>query len=835
MFSRIFGRTNESYTDTPETTGTKQIQRHFETPQNTNIYTNDPSVPLATLTETVNTQFTQKVPILTAGLIKKSLSGELLVQRQVACEGSSGDQFDHLVSLENGFNPSSQLRCGWMYNTQNPANGRGALGTKEGPYNTPARGIWMWDLTAAKEKYHRSICDKVKNCEDLATYPYRDRCGWCSSSGKAVPIQNNRVAYPSNPNTTCSDTDLITSTSSCPAGTPAGQTWKYLANGRLPRDALVVKAEQAGCSDSGTLIQALRSGSDTNYLDTLIPTQAFSVYQERAAVGLNVNALKTGALTINSALDEFNRVNEQASSSVDSGLRYAARDLCIKKGTINEFDFCTEILDSARGPYVLDCLQKEFLRQGGQKSGTMYPSAANVATWNSQSTWFNVKTMIQGLQAATMSKDRPTQEQAIMKYYGIPIEKKVTLGAIPGVEIFWFSHPANFVITDPTIFLGRRIRSTIPFVNQSNDLKGTINRDLVSMVFFTQYVSPQTTNTHFRVTSDDGFAVEFNRALGINYKNGLTVNNANSLVALGYFPPTTFTTQAPWAIQAGPNLLSGYWFQGYGGLYFKMEYKHADNTWSEVESNALNLTQEAYAPMISFEVYSDPQNFGADFNFADTRMGGLKMKWTSLTGTPTWVYSNGPMNLPVVKFRNDSSMKLVSPFKIYSFMTMTILMSFTALPNNSVNMEEYISMPGNLGKIAIRVVGNGTYGQGTLQLYTEGGGDAPRTTTVRTVRQGYMYLLVLRVNRTNESDIYSVNGVSLGAEELNILQGSSSFEYSAQVTFSNPRAFSNPDTMESRTMIIGNGYITIVRVRLYDYFLDSTGIKREANNTWLRL
>ena len=36
-------------------------------------------------------------------------------------------------------------------------------------------------------------------------------------------------------------------------------------------------------------------------------------------------------------------------------------------------------------------------------------------------------------------------------------------------------------------------------------------------------------------------------------------------------------------------------------------------------------------------------------------------------------------------------------------------------------------------------------------------------------------------------------------------------------------------------MIIGNGYITIVRVRLYDYFLDSTGIKREANNTWLRL
>ena len=150
-------------------------------------------------------------------------------------------------------------------------------------------------------------------------------------------------------------------------------------------------------------------------------------------------------------------------------------------------------------------------------------------------------------------------------------------------------------------------------------------------------------------------------------------------------------------------------------------------------------------------------------------------------------------------------------------------------------MQEYISMPGQLGKIAIRVVGNGTYGQGTLQLYTEGGGDTPKTTNVQTVRQGVPYLISLRVTRMNESDIYSVIGLTIGAQELSTVQANpSSLTYNAEVRFSNPRAFSNPDIMESRTMIIGNGDIDVTWVRLYDYFLDSTAIKREANNSWLR-
>ena len=50
-----------------------------------------------------------------------------------------------------------------------------------------------------------------------------------------------------------------------------------------------------------------------------------------------------------------------------------------------------------------------------------------------------------------------------------------------------------------------------------------------------------------------------------------------------------------------------------------------------------------------------------------------------------------------------------------------------------------------------------------------------------------------------------------------------------QMIVSDPRAFSNPDSMESRNMIIGNGDIDISWVRLYDYYLSSDGIKREIN------
>lgn len=862
MFSRFFNSIQESFTGSsiptdPNTVGTKKIQTYYGETLPNAIYGQDSSIPLANMTLTPNNALTSTSPIL-----KNSWAAvgggysDMLSSRQASCQGTGGDTFEHLTSLAANFDPKSKLRCGWVYNTANPSSGAGAYGSSDGPYDTSAVGTWMWDLNAAKQKYHTYLCDQVLNCQDLDSSMYKGRCGWCTTSGKAIPIVNGVVAYPYGRTTGCSATSLKTSSGSCPpppappppgvAGIPASQMSQAdicnpLANGNISRTCLTSKLKQVGCTDGGTIYQALQSGSDNNYLDVLNNSDAFNKYQSLATIPLDTNSLKTGNLTVAQALSEFNRVNDQASSNLKTGLNYAARDLCYSSGILDTFDFCTEITDSTYSPFTLECLQKQFLRAGGQQTGTMYPSLDNLGTWNSNNTWADVKSLINQLASATQSKDRLTQQNAMLQFYGIPLQDKSQpiLSPIPGVEIFWFTHKYEDIPSANNIFLGRRIRPTIPFVNQSNDLRGANNLTNVGMVYFTNLVVSTNETATFSVTSDDGFALQLNSPLGPGYTNGLRNNTANSLVGLDYFPPTQFTTNTPWTLTAaGPNMLSGFFFQGYGGLYYQIQIQKSGQSMQVIPPSMLNLTQEAYAPMFSFQVYKNPQDIGADFNFADKRMGSFKIKWRSQTGTPVWAFNREsgrthPFDLPIVRFNTGSSIQTIGSFKMYSFMTISILVTFNALPANAVTMQEYFYMTGALGRIGIRVIGTGTFGEATIQLYAEGGGNQPQTVNVTTVTQGTAYLLVLNVLRNNISNIYSVNGLSLGVQKLSVLQnGAGSMITSPSISFSNPTAFSSPDTMESRVMGIGGGDMDVSWIRMYDYNLDTRSIAREVKNNW---
>ena len=836
------------------TDGANEIQRIYS--QDQPIYTTDTTPAgsagsLDKMTATLNHQQTATNPVLTSRQIRSTVPSQQLQEKQAVCAMSGTDSFEALSQLASNYDPKSMVRCGWIYNNANPQQGRGAVGVSQGPYvpanGTSVQGTWMWDLVAAKKKYHTWLCKQVTSCGQLLNAPYNGRCGWCASSGTAVPITpSGAVAYPSDPTVACSASSLLIPTAAnntCPAPSAAAQAalgWNYLPNGNLPRAALIQQAQQAGCSDQATLIQALQSGSDTNYFSALAQRLAYTTYQGRALPSMNERQLKNGNVVIGQALAEFQQVKSQADSTTnDLGLRAAARDLCLTPGTMETYDFCTEISDSTPGPYTIDCLQKQFLRAGGQRSGRMYPSMANIASWNAKPTWGAVKkamtkmynnahgSSVEGFEG-TPSIDRTTQAEAIADFYGVEIETTSPLGKVPGVEIFWFTNIYNDVASPTTIFLGRRIRPTIPFINQSNDLPGTNNLYNISMVFFTNFSFPNYNGIiTCRATSDDGFGLVLgNQPLGLGFRNGLQKIDQNSLIALGYFPPTTFN--ATWNLTANrPNKFSGLWFQGGGGLYFKFEYNNG-RTWQEVPAENLNLTQEAYAPMMSFQVYRNPQNFGADFNFADTRMGALKMKWTANTGTPSWSYAGGPLSLPYVNFKPDSSMKMVSMFKLYSFMTLTMLVTFNAMPNNSVNTQDFLVMPGNsVPSITIRLSGNGTYGQGRAQLLSNGEGSS----YTQVIQQGVPYLLVFRVNRATLTDIYSVNGVSLGLEKLSVLQKTPSISYTS-LQFQNSRTYSNPDTQESRSMVVGNSDINVSWIRLYDYYLDSNAIGREVNNTW---
>jgi hypothetical protein len=177
-------------------------------------------------------------------------------------------------------------------------------------------------------------------------------------------------------------------------------------------------------------------------------------------------------------------------------------------------------------------------------------------------------------------------------------------------------------------------------------------------------------------------------------------------------------------------------------------------------------------------------------------------------------------------------MRMISSLKMYSFMSMTVLMIFNTLPNTA-NTQEYMYFFGELGRISIRVRG-GTGNSGQLMLYAEGGGGQPQTLTVPlSIKAGVPYLLVLRSLRDTENDIYSVSGISLDAQEMSVLQKTpGSLQTTGKMSFSNPKLFSNPDSMESRSMIVGAADMDLSWIRFFDYDIDEDGIAREMKNNW---
>lgn len=424
--------------NSPASIGTAEINKYYATTLPNIIYSNNPPLDLADITKTIDTRNSTYSSVINNEWLKPydiNSNNEYLKQK-AACEATgSGDQFSHLSSLASSVDTSSRLRCGWVYGKPY-TTGRGALGISKGPINSTASGTWMWDLNDAKKKYHDDICKGVKDCGDIDADMYNGKCGWCSKYGKAVPISNNQLAYPTDSKMRCPQKKLITNSASCTQGfsNPSSKIQGFtnpsrctpLPSGAYSRDCLLQKVIGAGCSDAGTMFKALQAGSNNDYLSNLRQQAAWSVYQQMAAIPLDETGLQTGKISISTALNGFNKVQDQAASPQNGALQYAARDLCYNSGTIDKYDFCVEIPDTKYGPFTLDCLQKAFLKGGGQKTGKKYPSESNAAQWNSIGTWLQVKNAIKTLRSNTRSSNRVTQENSMLDFYGIRLENKQT-------------------------------------------------------------------------------------------------------------------------------------------------------------------------------------------------------------------------------------------------------------------------------------------------------------------------------------------------------------------------------------------------------------------------
>jgi hypothetical protein len=202
-----------------------------------------------------------------------------------------------------------------------------------------------------------------------------------------------------------------------------------------------------------TFVNVIKPREDTLYPDSSkIPE--FHEYRQRAVIGLDRPAFIERKQTTEIAL------------SVPEGsgkIQTSARDIYLK-GPVERYDFCTELLDSTPGPFPLQCLQNEFIRQGGQRTGSLYPVEANLAHWNSKKKWLHVKQEIERIILGTLEQRPQVKEQSMKEFYGVGLGKSAEpVEPQNGVEIFWFTH--NVDITKPTTFLGRRIRPMIPFLD----------------------------------------------------------------------------------------------------------------------------------------------------------------------------------------------------------------------------------------------------------------------------------------------------------------------------------------------------------------------------------
>jgi hypothetical protein len=888
--------------------------------------------------------------------VNNDLTGTILSDRNTACKGEAtglNAKFLHLSDMAANVNPESKMRCGWIYNTANPSQGEGVYGNMNGPVvDSTATGRWLWDLADARKRYHLYICNQANTAGASCTTveSYSNICGFCKTTNKFIPINGSVAAYPSEGNNGCTAANIVTRASMCPVappppppGSPASvvAAWSAsrgpcdpLANGALPRDCLVRTAGQAGCSNAGTIIKALESGSDTNYLDTLTQAQSYITYQQRAIDGLNETALKSGKLTAADALMDFQDVYN-STNSPNLGLRAAAIDLCFTKGAFEQFDFCSELQPTTRGPFSLECLQKEFKRAGGQETGSMYPSASNLTNWNRYDTWRDVTDAIGTLSANASSPDRAIQERSIRSFQGIPLDNKSApvfpLNSLNNVEIFWFTPDTNIRdgSTYNTIFLGRRIRSQIPNLTNTSGIPGAI-ATTGSFVFFTNMYVTQPYSFNVKFTGDSGFIFARNRGSTVGgnrtipmannynmaaYGNGVSVQNQElSGLYNTLNNGSTSETTTPWTLQPDkPNILTGYylgngknfridikqplevpvpsWCGSYGRpspdnsirLYTESEClttlsgSHYANDecagrggsisaqcrglnyqWGPIPGPMLFLIQDPYAPMISFNVY--PQqvylSYNCDFYFMDKRLSSHKMKWSVFNNsgpTPSFSTDNKdsptyPLGMNYMRFAGGSGIRSQFELKIYSFMTLVYIVRFTKVPASGIFAEPFviwgpadyptIFVVGKGNNTAQLQVGSGLNKTGTTEIISGSVRAPPRSTDGPTITAGGTYIITLNANRTNASDIYSLNSLTIGAALLSDLQSDPSMlRKSSPVVWTDRTSLDNPNSSSGGWFLVtanSDCQYDLFSIQMFDYILAGVNLGHVANGDWAK-
>ncbi len=603
-----------------------------------------------------------------------------------ACETA---QLDQLITNQN---PHQTVRCAWIYEKgpsgTAPKQSRGVLGTSAGPLAftgvQTAAANYYWDPLEAQKIMARDRCAELVTCENVENSDYAGKCAYDPIKGRGVPIfPNGQLMFPNDPSLSANPANLIRKRGQCPPppppGSPAAEFQQSrdvcapLSNGTLSRDCIIQQVRTAGCQDQGALMLALQSpGSLNDYSANLRKSKSYSVYQQRASVPLLETVIKDGSTSKDVALSNFRALASESSKSDATGLQAAARDMCIKTGTLDGFDFCSELTDTTLPPYTIECLRKEWTKRGGLATGALYPSEATLASyWNKIPTWGMVLRDMGRLASevrdvsykgetkeafADMTAEQ-RQRTALKSFYGIerqpPPPKQIA--AMAGVEVFWIDMTTN-------TFLGRVISNAPPVIDAAGQIPIVNKADNVQMVLITNVRPAEDGLWRIGAITDDGVSVRVNK----NYKPvpvGTTVNSADEMSRYYIQPPTKHVNDACWElVKGGPNIIIGDWYEAAGHARFELFAVPCQGQGSasaqaqvKIPADVYTLTQEGDAPYLSYEyvagaglrerrlpaLFESPHNGGAYLGTDNVRLmrnGWITLKkpvlvnsWRSLT------------------------------------------------------------------------------------------------------------------------------------------------------------------------------------------------------------
>jgi hypothetical protein len=542
-----------------------------------------------------------------------------LKDQQAMCTTAS---IDGLINTQA---TGQSVRCGWIYKKGTPGDkpqvSVGALGTRDGPlasFQNPA-GTWYWNLDDAKKAIMGDRCAALTSCGNVGSQNYAG-CAYSTTRGVGVPVDGNgQILYPKDIALSAPASSLIRSASACPPPPPPGSPQAELlrsrdvcapmANGRLSRDCMLQQITAAGCKTDGTLYNALiNQATPNNYAAGLTGQTSFNIYQQRSSNPLLENAIREGQVTTAIALENFGKLSQEASQVRNTAINFAARDLCTRKGVMADFDFCSELTSTTRGPYGLECLQKEFLRGGGQPAGTMYPTAATKSTWDILATWGAVQAQIQNLAQETRSTNSKTQREGLLKFLGIQREptRFQQIGRIPGVEVFWFDRANN-------TFIGRRSRITnpaLPDLQTWGEVDGTGLSDNAEYYVLTNVRPPTDTSIRMRLETDDGSIFTLNKHANGETTRGGFFDTADTFGANWDQAPTGYNQGKCWDLRGeGPNYLMGFWQETGGFSHSRIFYAPCNGgSFTTFPAEWLTLTQEPDAPVFSWQGVETPEN-----------------------------------------------------------------------------------------------------------------------------------------------------------------------------------------------------------------------------------